>query len=284
MIELRGLHLGNIARSPAESVRPDLWPDHAWVPALGRTGVRVFDLCCHQNHLSATGSLGWSYGGGIGYGVYTSPDDGTYKYPLPTGVVRSWSLPWTAVVVAAPWSSSMDCRAFGCWTSTAQTGGWAIWYDAGGSAPSWSMAFARQPSGTTYYRIIGNNTPSGGQYKTSVAIGGWKGGQSPDQWFFRVDGKEITESFTSVSDPIYPGDTTAQVYSLGERSDSPFFGLTSANMLYWRALAVGQSLDLAADPLLPFRRRTQVYYSVPSGGDPEPPVSNETPAAMMMGI
>ena len=35
MIELRGLHLGNIARSPAESVRPDLWPDHAWVPALG---------------------------------------------------------------------------------------------------------------------------------------------------------------------------------------------------------------------------------------------------------
>ena len=277
MIELRGLHLGNIARSPAESGRPDLWPDHAWVPALGRTGSRVFDLCGNHAHLSSPWSLGWSYGDGIGYGIYTDPLDGTYKYPLPTGIVRSWSLPWTAVVVAAPWDNLNDCRAFGCWTETGQTGGWTIWYDAGGSAPSWSMVLARWITSSTSYRLIGNNTQSGGLYKTSVAIGGWKGGQSPDQWFFRVDGKEITESLISGVDPIYPGDTTAPVYSLGERSGLPFFGLTSANMLYWRELTVGQSLDLTADPLLPFRRRQPVYYSVPSG-------STETPAAMMMGL
>ncbi len=38
------LTFGNIATNPTESVRSDLWPDHAWVPALGNQGDRLVDV------------------------------------------------------------------------------------------------------------------------------------------------------------------------------------------------------------------------------------------------
>lgn len=38
------LTLATCARHPSESVRPDLWPHHAWAPALGVQGTRLYDL------------------------------------------------------------------------------------------------------------------------------------------------------------------------------------------------------------------------------------------------
>lgn len=55
--------------------------------------------------------------------------------------------------------------------------------------------------------------------------------------------------------------------------------ILSSVLVYGRALTTSQILDLAADPLLPFRRRQPVFYSVPSGDG-----SIETPSAMMMGL
>lgn len=42
--------------------------------------------------------------------------------------------------------------------------------------------------------------------------------------------------------------------------------ILSSVLVYGRALTAGEVFSLAADPILPFRRRQPVYYSVPSGG------------------
>lgn len=50
------------ARSPVESIRPDLWPDHAWVPAMGVQGGRIFDLAGNVDLTLPSGPI-WVPGG-----------------------------------------------------------------------------------------------------------------------------------------------------------------------------------------------------------------------------
>lgn len=281
MIELRGLHMGNIARSPAESARPDLWPDHAWVPALGCTGGVLYDLC-QKVSLSAIAPA-WAIQGGV---VVTRHNDTeSARFLSPNALAYDLALPWTAVCVARPASASTDQRPLACWDDVGSSdgdGGFAVWYDIGGTAAGWSFAFYRNVAGAKMYRLVGNNTASGGTDRLSAVACGWSGGQSGAQ-FLIVDGALVTDYANSVGNPLYPGVTHAKM-SVGGHSVSPttstmMDGDIAVSIFYRSALTPSQIFDLTADPLLPFRRRQPVFYSVPSGGG-----SIETPAAMMMAL
>lgn len=45
-----------IARSKGESAEPDLWPDYAWVPALGATGLQLMDVTSPANCAAFSGT------------------------------------------------------------------------------------------------------------------------------------------------------------------------------------------------------------------------------------
>lgn len=263
-MDRQALHFGNIARSKGESVRPDLWADHVWCPALGIQGGTLIDLSSQKNaSCSAPIWLSSKYGS-----VIDGNSSSTGMF-LTSGNTYSWKQPWTTIVVASPDSNSTDQTAFACWDQRqgVYAGGWVIWYDVDGSYDGWSFAFSRKIADTlTYYRLVGTNTLSGAIGQYSVIISGWTG----NSWFHYVDGVSITESTTAVDDPGYPGDQSGPISMLGRNQGSTpahfMDGKVAFAGIFKRALPLSQILALTADPMLPLRRKKIWSMYVPSTG------------------
>ena len=260
MIELRGLHLGNIASSPAESVRPDLWPDHAWVPALGCTGGVLYDLCGGVDADCIIGStvggsswttlgLGGLCGGrvlpvGGGPSVLEGREITVFSAFTPRSL-PSEKLVWSGALNSY-WGNSMSilstgaCRWYTRDTSTGGTG-------------------ARNNDITTGTGLVTTDQPVvlAGTYSVSAG-----------RKTIYVNG--ISRATTTISiDDLTIGQNV--VWLWGDTfyiidSISAMEGDKSALLVAKRVLSPIQIHDLTADPLLPFRRRQPVYYSVPSGG------------------
>ena len=273
MIELRGLHLGNIARSPAESVRPDLWPDHAWVPALGCTGGRVYDLCGGS---SGECGIPWQMDDSGSFALVKNINSETLRVqeggpPLLAGIAAS-----TLFAYFKPTPG----------TSTGRT----IYAERPSDVPIYKLegfgalnnnglvATLRDNEGNLIQVPSTKDITSDGRYHSGCMI---VDGISVT---VVVDGDHVNQNWGSMNMENFPGSTPISIASDPCDPLAHFVGGIAAVMGYRRALRGNSIATLHADPLLPFRRRKPVYYSVPSGGDPEPPVSNESPAAMMMGI
>lgn len=248
MIELRGLHLGNIARSPDESVRPDLWPDHAWVPALGCTGGVLYDLCGGRSAVVNFSAHEWVAGSGLrihtasGAAIVTIGSVAiSGGYTLVAGGIFTWSY-WggicslMGVVASGNWTYGRDKLslhygqyfkddAIRCVSTTKKFGDTSTW--------TWGGCLQASPAAS----IITAN---------GVIIAG-----TP-----QVYG---TTAYNSITLRLFGGlfDNVTGPASVGS--------VLSA-FLFYRAPRPEILPILTADPLLPFRRRQPVFYSVPSGG------------------
>ena len=270
MIELRGLHLGNIARSPAESVRPDLWPDHAWVPALGRTGGILYDLCGGNIGVNSAGL--WHT-----QGMYLDTNlSGTYnRASLSAGWgARFGSDPFTILVDYTPLRASLgkEVCALGAWSKNNDSSnqfmlGANYFTTASDYCPYFIIRI-----GTGEYSVPHTPQWTVGQ---RMVIGGIRNGTvislARDGSIVANAGCAAGAVNTSVLPLVFGG------ISLGPASNTN--ATYHATSIHLRALTAREIAELSADPLLPFRRRQPVYYSVPSGGG-----STETPAAMMMAL
>ena len=254
MIELRGLHLGNIARSPAESVRPDLWPDHAWVPVLGCTGGVLYDLC--------GGMDGTIYGCSWGPGYLDWVSTGDMVVTGARTGEGSLSVHLDIDVRSNGISETMYSRMYDA-SATVQTNGARFnvetfssgVFTAGPYISNKQIAvadLAGSSMGAVYNRRIVGVTDA------SMYSGGKERAVVSGSAATYVDGAIVIGNRITA-------DRTADMR-------------LRAMLVYRRPLPSASMATLHADPLLPFRRRQPTYYSVPSGGN------TETPAAMMMAL
>lgn len=243
MIELRGLHLGNIARSPAESVRPDLWPDHAWVPALGCTGGVLYDLCGGK-HGSITEYASWGHLDGVL--ALVSPSSEYLRAPV---VISGEGALWGA-------QGSMFLSLHHTTpTNSASPIGWV---------PPKSSRGGIVLHGTTEIRVY----DEGGHHDLDWDNLGMPAGAHDlaivrsvsTPWAAWLDGAIDTDPDTPI------GTFDVQITKLLGGYNSFVGAVYCAHIYSNRPLMPAQVLDFTADPLLPFRRRQPVYYSVPSGG------------------
>lgn len=258
MIELRGLHLGNIARCPAESVRPDLWPDHAWVPALGCTGGVLYDLCDQTRH-GITSTPTWNNGQ-----IYTGPSlaacpvigAGVFETDSPGTIISSISRTDTTLgnsVTFGSWDQSLRALFFGLNSEFAP------------------FLAVRGGSDGSAIQIAGGGVIAIGPSTMAASF-------SRQNAFLYLNGG-IAQSISGALVGI--GGAASGNYYIGYKSDGSLAqcSLIAAVVVYRRQLPHAAVAEMSADPLLPFRRRRPVFYSVPSWGG-----SIETPAAMMMAL
>ena len=256
MIELRGLHLGNMARSPDESVRPDLWPDWAVIPILGRTGGRLVVL----------DSGGWTLRSAVGISRWT--ENG---YIATTGQGRLLE-----PIVQA--SNELTLSIAGIWDDLYTLPMCLTVGNVGVNNRFCGLASTSDAVMVFLYTDIYFDAPSPRPPTGQIALSGTVTGSARQLWRNGTIAATDTRSDeVNFAGPIHVG---VHVYA---RSPSPPTyadgGTTSVATVHWRKLAPTEIIDLHSDPLLPFRRRQPAYYSVPSGG-----WSTDTPAAMMMGI
>ena len=100
-----------------------------------------------------------------------------------------------------------------------------------------------------------------------------------------VGNREVINAAASYASATFAAKSTigGGIGCLPNLGDYSFGGSIHFVALYRRALGAEQVAALAANPWQIYEPET-VWIDVPSGGDPEPPASNESPAAMMMGI
>ena len=300
MIELRGLHLGNIARSPAESVRPDLWPDHAWVPALGPQALPqahgahgLFDLA---GSWPAVGVRSAAYP--VHTDIYPSPrlDDGIWCMSSnAVGAAAGAGLAANSPSGLSPFSGSSAMTLVACLKLTTVSAD-RIFIEDGTAYNSNCMFLMQTPANRVQVLLY-----SGGAYTEAITASGvitageWA--VVTAKWGLGTTNAGKAEIFAgslcvraistrTITAPLGTGNTRLTFFGRpsisGEIADyAPAAGSALSCILAYgnRALLDSQIQDLHADPILPFRRRQPVYYSVPSGGG-----SDETPAAMMRAL
>ena len=300
MIELRGLHLGNIARSPAESVRPDLWPDHAWVPALGPQALPP----AHGAHGLFDLAGSWP-----AVGVRSASDPvSTDIYPTPKLVNGIWCISSNAVsndtgaglAANGPTGTSSPFSLSSAMTLIAVIlpqnapddrilleDGTA--YDTNcfylmRRADKRMVALVSGPGGYADVRTS-EYIPAGEWFVSTIRWGVQTAAAGKVELFHGIDCVRAV-STSAVTTPLNAGNApltffgrpaiSGEILSLAPPADTAL----SCILAYGnRALLDSQISDLHADPLLPLRRRQPASYFVPSGSG-----SAETPAAMMMAL
>ena len=262
MIELRGLHLGNIARSPAESVRPDLWPDHAWIPALGCTGGVLYDLCTTLlNGGTAYGSVSWGASGlsNGGVGALWLGPIGLLGSGHPLAYTGDFSIfVHCPKIDSAPTGSVLvSCR------SNAYPFGWLVEATAAGvwAFRSTQLSDNAAVLGTSPFGSVQANQSIGVVFKNTVAEM-FGGGVASGPLCTVTGGINYIYGARHIASTLLGASINNAATELGQYVD----GTVGALLSFDYALTPSQILDLTADPLLPFRRRQPVYYSVPSGG------------------
>lgn len=232
--------VNGFARSRNESVRPDLWPDHAWVPALGCQGGVLFDLCGRING-SLAGATTWGSDGAI---------------------------------VFATSSDYVDCGKFnlasyGSFTFLIKFYDGYVGYRQGYTAGNYQYqaGVAHQINYHDSRWIIG--TSAGSSYTTAFAIplSAWFSsclvytpGYCTTYFGEKVNGDSITISASASSYSLALG----RILGSGSAFTN---GRIRCAMLYKRAISANEYINLNIDPLLPFRRRTIQKYWVPAGSE-----------------
>lgn len=251
-MDMRGLNFANRARHRGESVRPDLWPDHAWVPALGCQGGVLYDLCGSQN-ATLMGAYAWAPGGVVfsshsGYGYIPNFPKPTNEYGR-FSIVSDCALSSQETEVSSIWGSMTDAGSYSGgrayrveqYNHSGYTG---IYYACYGSADFTSNILTpangrRVVTGAIFSPQVAN-TFVGSQISSDFSLGEWRPATDVGAVFFaQTFNGEIVQH------------TNGTMYAL---------------LQYDRSLSQSDIACLSLDSLLPFRRRVPVFYSVPSGG------------------
>jgi len=243
----------SIARSPGESVRPDLWPDHAWVPALGKQGGRLVDVAGALNS-TAVGSIAWT---GTPEYLMVDVPSATY-YPTP-GVESEFASAnaGTVIMQVRPDTVATDQRLWGTFPSIGSDRVCYIWLDVDDGGPSWA-------AGNWY---TGGNagliglSPQVGVNTTDIQTVAFV--FTSDFRAIYLNGKQQDSDTPSVGNVKSPNSGECR-YGAWETTGD-FDGWLGPLLTFARVLAPSQIRDISADPLLPFRRRVPVFYSIPSG-------------------
>ncbi len=252
------LTLSQIARTPSESVRPDLWPYYAWLAQANR-GSRIFDLARRQ----ADGQL---YGSNITLdtsGVTVSTPD-INSHVLITS--ETLSIPRSAFSIFSrinTQSTAGNTRTLcGRWIAAAgQRIFWLVphygaemrFYVSGdGSSNANRLSSVSVPTSqwVTIAGVYNGTTGRLDVYLNGLLVNGTLNGTVP---------ASVHEN----------ADIDFYWFRRGDASpDSLLAGSVSSMMVYGSALTDTDIRQLHNDPLLPFRRKTFVSFYVPTG---EPP-------------
>ena len=242
------LTLATCARHPSESVRPDLWPDHAWVPALGVQGGVLYDLAGNSHAALSAGD------------AYTTTNQ---------GVALVGDLAAKRAIMAFDNYPTYPCTLF--------SAGQVLDTD-----PQYESVWGVGGSETNSYIITALN----GRRPIIVArnIAYRQSGVLPQ--LLRGTPYTLTGTFHSrflrrlyvngsfaIQDTINPGDTWPEVVTQGSihglpdpGSSNRYEGLIAVAYIFKRILSDPQIQELSTDPLLPFRRRENLPLYFFTGG------------------
>ena len=234
------------ARSPGESAAPELWPIHAWVPALGVQGGVLHDIARSVRGVS-TGTYSWT-SIGIDSPASTFESEGLAG-DLPTVATAAWS-----IVAVAQFDAFVSLsNIFGFGSQLPSSGGSAgscryiieylnnyyMW----GQTADWNTGIALDADGKTHVLVM---TCDGAYLR-----------------FYR-DGKlaagpQARPSYTTAGSYITAG-------SKHTSAASSFDGRFLAGYIYNASLPASSVAELSRDFLMPFRLRKRVVGKVPAGG------------------
>jgi hypothetical protein len=257
---MRNLAFHEIARNPYESAAPELWPAHAWIPALGIQGGVLFDVAGGRSgsHLatwrvSKFSGLTFPVGSGLSAGSPSS------LYVQPYTMMGWLSVNANPYVPAGEGGThaiidrgTRSSIVFGYWEGHGVAGDLQLGYYDG----------AFRALKTTAYPV--NSAFAVTAVKSAAGHGLYLCG-------------DLVASDDRTANEIY---VTTRAVGIGERKWTTGHQLGSGAILYsvmfWgRALSASQIQTLSTDPLLPFRRREITpYFFVPASGGTDLVVDN----------
>jgi hypothetical protein len=250
-MSMRNLAFHEIARNPYESAAPELWPAHAWIPALGIQGGVLFDVAGGlTGQVYSTSNPANSIPYLIGEKGLMVNCDSSYS-------VRNYSLPvikfpFHIVMIGQVTSGTTQCMC-----------------SIGNLNSVSNAAFMAVTSGNIRQSIVTVSATDnyGGAVGTGVfsAIGAYN---SETNRRLYLNGIFQTESVVSRGlEPLNPYNNI-RIGSLPRSAETYFNGKVGYFGLYNnRSLSEQQLLRISSDPLLPFRRREITpYFFVPASG------------------
>lgn len=235
------LQLHRAARYKSESQRPDLWWDvDCWTPALGIQGAIVNNLANVSNKGTISGP---SWGAGL-YGPALIFGDSSHR--VTASIAHIPSSEGTVTIVCRPSWNSADIGNKYLFDSYGGSNARFLLYVTAGNIILYTNGISRGSisvplTAYTWYVITlvyGRNE----LYINGASVGSFTGA-----------------NLGTPPDTLYIGDR----YTNATRS---FEGAISLFGIHRGSLSDANIRDLSADPLLPFRRKTQVSFYVPSGG------------------
>ena len=226
------------ARSRGESVAPELWPDHAWVPAFGPTGATLFDLCGGKHGLLINTPT-WQLNNWLKFDGGNGSDKDRVDFNS------------TITLSNSGWSLFFDVDLTGNTTLT--------YYLTGGSSGTLSEILFWQGS---RLRVKANNTVFDFTSLSTHNI--------PRKYCIVSDGTNLIIYYNGVAvgSTIF-GEYSFTINRIGATPDAynyATFGMLKNLYAYNTSLNQNDILALSQDLFLPFRRRVPVFYSVPSAG------------------
>ena len=238
------LALHEIARTPNHSVRPDLWPAYAWVPALGCQGSTLWDLASDRHAILTSGAPAWGTDE-----IIVNGDN--YQAPAVGWDVNG---PWSIVAQVRDSSGTDGERPF--YTQLSITGiACRITVGIYDGKPRFLM---RNMSGINIINFF-NKGPNinDNLYHTlcfTIDYNRSKGQTNVDIGY--VDGETITISSDVADRGLLTHSTAADI------GYSWIGGIRALYILPGVFLTRQQALDLGSDILFPFRRRDVTPYWV----------------------
>ncbi len=233
---LDNLSLSQIARNPSESVRPDLWPAHAWVPALGIQGATLWDVAGKRHGL--LGSHSWTSDRGVDF-----EGGGACVVSGDTADLQT----------ASKCTIICDCRR----TSIGVNWSHVIGMRNGGTY-QWQFRIAGTNGAISFLGESSVNSALSMNSRERAVIALVRDGSSGID-FYKNSVKSSTSS-PSITDRSLD-------LTIGNQSDSTQGCMIYSVSYYSAILHDTQIRDLSADPLLPLRKRLpMVSFYVPSGG------------------
>ena len=236
------LTLANIARNPTESIRSDLWPAYAWVPALGCQGSTLWDLSSDRHAILTSGAPSW----------------GTDEIIVNGDNYQAPAVGWD---VSGPWSIVAQVR------DSAGTDGGRLFYEqlniiglacrlSVGIYDGKPRFLMRNMSGLNIINFIRGPNINDNLYHTlcfTIDYNRSKGQANVDIGY--VDGETITTSLVT-DRGLLTHSTAANI------GNSWIGGIRALYILPGVFLTRQQALDLGSDILLPLRRRPVTPYWV----------------------
>ena len=242
---VRPSYKNGFARSAAESMFPDLWPTHAWVPMLGPTGFVLPDVGSNVYTMQTynmeandwgvfQGEQRLQFGGGNEYAeVLAAPMSPPFTvhayFSQPTGVAAyAWS---------QAKSDGQDLFSIGC----DNFAGKRVFFGVRETTTTFDKAYP-----TTNY------VPNTWVNVTGVAH------SSTDRRCYQdggFEGQDTTDKTPTGLDNMWLG-------GIGDDVPNYRFITLGCVLLYDRALTLGEIATLGHDPLAPFRLMTRVPMQV----------------------